>query len=40
MTARQLRGAVKRKAPGTRIERELWDAGNEIVAGIDDGLLV
>ena len=36
MTARQLRGAVKRKAPGTRIERELWESGCEVVAGIDE----
>ena len=36
MTARPLRGAVKRKAPGTRIERELWDSGCDIVAGIDE----
>lgn len=36
MTARQLRGAVKHKAPGTRIERELWESGCRIVAGIDE----
>ena len=36
MTARQLRGAVKRKAPGIRIERELWESGCGVVAGIDE----
>lgn len=36
MTARRLRPAVKRKPPGTRIERERWDAGCDVVAGIDE----
>lgn len=36
MTARQLRSAVKRKAPGTQTERQLWDAGCDVVAGIDE----
>lgn len=36
MTARQLRGAVKRKAPGIRIERGLWESGCGVVAGIDE----
>lgn len=32
----QLRKALRNKAPGTRHERELWDAGHEIVVGIDE----
>ena len=35
-TAPQLRGALKKKAPGLRVERELWDGGAEIVVGIDE----
>ena len=36
MTARPLRPAVKRRAPGTRAEQALWEAGAEVVAGIDE----
>ena len=35
-TAPQLRGALKNKAPGLRVERKLWESGTEIVAGIDE----
>ena len=35
-TAPQLRGSLKKKAPGLRVERELWESGTEIVAGIDE----
>ena len=34
--APQLRGALKAKAPGLRVERVRWDAGDEIVVGIDE----
>ena len=35
-TAPQLRGSLKKKAPGLRVERELWESGAQIVAGIDE----
>jgi ribonuclease HII len=35
-TVPRLRRAIKRKAPGLHIERELWDRGLEIVVGIDE----
>ncbi len=31
-----LRPSLKRKAPGTRNERDLWEAGHDIVVGIDE----
>ncbi len=31
-----LRSAIKRKPPGLRLERELWESGAPIVAGIDE----
>ncbi len=31
-----LRPSLKRKAPGTRNERDLWDAGHDVVVGIDE----
>ena len=31
-----LRPSLKRKAPGTRHERELWEAGHDVVVGIDE----
>jgi len=31
-----LRRALKGKAPGLRVERELWDAGVDTVAGVDE----
>ncbi len=34
--ATTLRPSLKRKAPGTRHERTLWEAGNDIVVGIDE----
>ncbi len=34
--ATTLRPSLKRKAPGTRNERELWDAGHAVVVGIDE----
>ena len=34
--ATQLRKALKGKAPGLRFERELWDAGHDIVVGVDE----
>jgi ribonuclease HII len=35
-TAPPLRKALKRRAPGLGVERELWDAGHRIVVGIDE----
>ncbi|MEM9465383.1 MAG: ribonuclease HII [Actinomycetota bacterium] len=35
-TAPQLRGSLKKKAPGLRVERELWEHGAAVVAGIDE----
>ncbi len=35
-TAPQLRRSIKGKAPGLRLERELWHNGCEFVAGIDE----
>jgi len=35
-TAPQLRRSIKGKAPGLRLERELWASGCELVAGIDE----
>jgi ribonuclease HII len=35
-SAPMLRPSLRRKAPGTRNERELWDAGHEVVVGIDE----
>ncbi len=36
MTVRQLRKALKKSAPGLRHEKALWDAGVDIVAGMDE----
>ena len=35
-TVPRLRKAIKRKAPGLHIERELWDQGLDIVVGVDE----
>lgn len=35
-TARPLRQSIKNKAPGLRLEKDLWAAGNAVVAGIDE----
>jgi ribonuclease HII len=35
-TAPTLRPSLKRKAPGTLNERELWDAGHQVVVGMDE----
>lgn len=35
-TAPRLRKALKRQTPGLSIERALWDAGHEVVVGIDE----
>lgn len=35
-TAPTLRPALKRKAPGLAVERELWAEGHDIVVGIDE----
>lgn len=35
-TAPPLRKALKRRAPGLRVERELWAAGHDVVVGIDE----
>ena len=35
-TVPQLRKALKGKAPGLRLERELWDAGRDVVVGVDE----
>ena len=36
VTAPQLRRSIKGKAPGLRLERELWATGREVVVGIDE----
>lgn len=36
MAVRQLRSSLKKSAPGLRHERELWESGVEIVAGMDE----
>lgn len=36
VTAPPLRSAIKRKPPGLRLERELWESGSSVVAGIDE----
>jgi ribonuclease HII len=35
-TVPKLRRAIKKKAPGLHIERELWESGHEIVVGVDE----
>ena len=35
-TAPVLRQALKRRAPGLAVERELWAAGHDVVVGIDE----
>lgn len=35
-TAPPLRKALKKRAPGLSVERELWAAGHEIVVGVDE----
>lgn len=35
-TAPPLRKALKRRAPGLGVERELWEAGHRVVVGIDE----
>jgi ribonuclease HII len=35
-TAPPLRKALKRRAPGLRAERELWETGHDVVVGIDE----
>jgi ribonuclease HII len=35
-TAPPLRKALKRQSPGLRVERELWDAGHDVVVGMDE----
>jgi len=35
-SAPPLRKALKRRAPGLRVERELWEAGHEVVVGVDE----
>lgn len=35
-TAPPLRTALKRKAPGLRVERALWAAGHQVVVGVDE----
>lgn len=35
-TAPPLRKALKRRAPGLAVERELWSQGHEVVVGIDE----
>ena len=36
VTAPMLRPALRGRAPGTRIERDLWASGHEVVVGIDE----
>ncbi len=35
-TAPRLRKALKRAAPGLSVERQLWDAGDDVVVGVDE----
>ena len=35
-TAPILRKAIKAKSPGLAVERSLWDAGHEVVVGVDE----
>jgi ribonuclease HII len=35
-TAPQLRKALKRRAPGLGVERELWAEGHQVVVGVDE----
>lgn len=35
-TAPQLRRALKGRSPGLRVERALWDAGEQVVVGVDE----
>lgn len=35
-TVRQLRTSLKRSSPGLRVEREMWAAGIDVVAGMDE----
>ncbi|MCB0977730.1 MAG: ribonuclease HII [Acidimicrobiales bacterium] len=35
-SAPPLRKALKRTAPGTKVERELWAAGHSVVVGVDE----
>jgi ribonuclease HII len=35
-TAPPLRKALKRRAPGLSVERELWAAGHDVVVGVDE----
>lgn len=35
-TVPKLRTAIKRRAPGLHVERELWNAGRRIVVGVDE----
>lgn len=35
-TAPTLRSAIKRKAPGLRMERDLWNSGADVVVGMDE----
>jgi ribonuclease HII len=36
VTAPPLRKALKRRAPGLAVERELWSQGHEVVVGVDE----
>jgi ribonuclease HII len=36
VTARPLRKAIRAKSPTLAVERELWDAGHEVVVGVDE----
>jgi ribonuclease HII len=35
-TVRPLRKAIKAKSPSLAVERELWEAGHEVVVGVDE----
>jgi ribonuclease HII len=35
-TAPPLRKALKRRSPGLHVERELWEAGHDVVVGMDE----
>ena len=36
LATRPLRKAIRSKAPTLAVERELWEAGHEVVVGVDE----
>ena len=35
-TVPKLRGAIRRKAPSLTLEKRLWEAGFDVVVGVDE----